>query len=101
MIIRLVKLTLQPDKASQFEAIFYKTQSLIENSAGCRKTSLLKVAGAESQYFTISYWISEKSLEDYRTSELFRNVWSTVKPLFSAKAEAWTLNGTIPAQDLL
>ena len=101
MITRLVKLTLQPDKASQFEAIFYNTQSLIENSAGCRKTSLFKVAGAESQYFTISYWNSEQNLQDYRASDLFRNVWSTVKPLFSAKAEAWTLNGTIPAQDLL
>ena len=96
MITRLVKLTIRPDSAAEFEAIFYRTQALIENFQGCQKTNLFRVAGTESQYFTISYWNNEESLESYRASELFRNVWSTVKPLFSSKAEAWTLNGVIP-----
>ena len=100
MITRLVKLSIQPEKASEFESVFYKTQSFIEAFDGCQKTNLFKVAGTESQYFTISYWNSEVCLENYRSSELFKNVWSTVKPLFSSRAEAWTLNGVIP-QDIV
>lgn len=97
MITRLVKLSLQPGKASEFETIFYQTQSLIESFEGCQKTNLFKVAGTQSQYFTISYWHSEKDLENYRDSTLFKNVWARVKPLFSEKAEAYTLNGVISA----
>ena len=96
MITRLVKLSLQPDKARQFEALFYQTQALIEGFEGCHKTNLFKVADNDSQYFTISYWNTEQDLENYRASTLFKNVWSQVKPLFSAKAEAWTLNGVTP-----
>ena len=96
MITRLVKLSIHPDSASTFEAIFYRTKALIENFEGCQQTNLFKVSGRESQYFTISYWSSKESLENYRASELFKNVWSTVKPLFSSKAEAWTLEGAVP-----
>lgn len=96
MITRLVKLSLQQDKCEEFETIFYNTQSLIENFEGCQTTKLFKVSGSQSQYFTISYWLSEEHLENYRNSALFKNVWSTVKPLFAEKAEAWTLNGVIP-----
>src|SRR5687768_5379154 len=93
MITRLVKLTLQTEKAGEFEALFYQTQALIEDFHGCQKTNLFKVSDSGSQYFTISYWNTEQDLENYRASALFKNVWSQVKPLFSEKAEAWTLNG--------
>lgn len=97
MITRLVKLSLQSDKAKEFETIFYQTQSLIESFEGCQKTNLLKVEGTQSQYFTISYWQTEQDLENYRASTLFKSVWAKVKPLFSEKAEAYTLNGVNPA----
>lgn len=96
MITRLVKLSLHPDKTTEFETIFYQSQALIEGFEGCEKTNLFKVSGSAGQYFTISYWQNEQHLENYRASDLFKNVWSTVKPLFSAKAEAWTLKGVIP-----
>ena len=96
MITRLVKLNLQPAKAEEFEMVFSQTQKLIENFDGCQKTNLFKVAGTESEYFTISYWDSEQELENYRTSDLFRSVWSKVKPLFAEKAAAWTLNEVTP-----
>lgn len=96
MITRLVKLSLQPEKADEFEAIFYQTQALIEGFDGCQTTTLFKVTGKESQYFTISYWRSEQDLENYRASALFNSVWSKVKPLFAEKAEAFTLNSVTP-----
>jgi heme-degrading monooxygenase HmoA len=100
MITRLVKLSLQAAKADEFEALFYQTQAMIEDSEGCHKTDLFKVSGNESEYFTISYWNTEKDLENYRASNLFKSVWAQVKPLFSAKAEAWTLSGVIPVSIL-
>ena len=100
MITRLVKLSLQADKAGDFEALFYQTQSLIEDFEGCHKTNLFKISGNACQYFTISYWNTEQDLENYRASALFKDVWSQVKPLFSEKAEAWTLNVTTPVSIL-
>ena len=41
--------------------------------------------------FTYSLWKSEDALNNYRDSELFRGVWSTIKPWFGEKAEAWTV----------
>jgi len=96
MITRLVKLSLKADKASEFEKLFYQTQALIEGFEGCHTTNLFKISGSASQYFTISYWNTEQDLENYRMSNLFKNVWSQVKPLFAENAEAWTLQGTIP-----
>ena len=95
MITRLVKLSLQIEKAAEFETIFYQSQAHIENFNGCQKTNLFKVTGNQAQYFTISYWDNDQALENYRASALFKDVWSRVKPLFSGKAEAWTLNGVI------
>ena len=96
MITRLVKLNLKPDKAGEFELIFNYTKPLIDSFEGCQTTNLFKISGADSQYFTISYWESEEHLENYRASALFKSTWSRVKPLFAAKARAFTLTSVIP-----
>jgi heme-degrading monooxygenase HmoA len=43
-------------------------------------------------FFTYSHWESVEALENYRHSELFRTTWTKAKPLFAAKAEAWSTN---------
>lgn len=92
MITRVVKLSLQPSKAAEFERIFKESQKLIEGFEGCIKTDLFKVSGTEAGFFTISYWDNEEHLDNYRNSDLFKSVWIRVKPLFADKAAAWTLN---------
>ena len=96
MITRLVKLNLKPDKAEEFELVFNQNKPLIDSFEGCQTTNLFKISGADSQYFTISYWESEEHLENYRVSALFKSTWSRVKPLFAAKAQAFTLTSVIP-----
>ena len=96
MITRLVKLNLKPDKAEEFELVFNQNKPLIDSFEGCQTTNLFKISGADSQYFTISYWESEKHLENYRASALFKSTWSRIKPLFAAKARAFTLTSVIP-----
>ena len=58
MITRLVKLNLKPDKAEEFELVFNQNKPLIDSFEGCQTTNLFKISGADSQYFTISYWES-------------------------------------------
>jgi len=43
-------------------------------------------------FFTYSYWDSEKDLNNYRDSQLFKEVWSNTKILFNLKPEAWSVD---------
>ena len=92
MIQRIVKLTIQPDYTADFIRIFYETQPVIRQFSGCKGVELLYDINKPEQYFTLSYWLSEDDLENYRTSPFFKETWTKVKPLFSEKSEAWSLN---------
>ena len=92
MIIRIVKLTIHPDKTEEFKSIYEAHMEQIKGMIGCEKLELLQEKGRYSNVvMTYSYWQSEDDLEAYRNSELFLKVWKTVKPLFCAKPEAWSL----------
>ena len=92
MLIRIVKLTLSPDKTAEFKKIYEAHMKLIRERKGCQKLELLQEQGRYSNVvMTYSYWDSEQDLNAYRDSELFLTVWKTVKPLFCAKPEAWSM----------
>lgn len=91
MIIRIVKMTLKPESIDGFKEIFYASQKLIGAFEGCNRVDLMNDINNECIFFTLSYWNSEEDLSAYRQSYLFKNTWSKVKPLFSGKAEAWSL----------
>jgi heme oxygenase (mycobilin-producing) len=91
MIIRFVKMTFQPDRTAEFEKIFFSSQPEIRRFEGCRHVQLLNDTRDPNIYFTVSHWDSEEHLEQYRTSSFFRQTWSRVKPMFSSRAEAWSL----------
>ncbi|MGB1040866.1 MAG: putative quinol monooxygenase [Flavobacteriales bacterium] len=92
MLIRIVKLTIHPDKIEEFKSIYESHMKLIRNQNGCSKLELLQEKGRYSNVvMTYSYWNSENDLQNYRDSELFLKVWKTVKPLFCAKPEAWSV----------
>ena len=92
MIIRIVKLTIHPNKVEEFKSIYEAHMKLIRNQDGCEKLELLQEKGRYSNVvMTYSYWNSENDLQNYRNSELFTKVWKTVKPLFCTKPEAWSM----------
>lgn len=92
MIVRIVKLSLHPDKVNQFLDLFETVREQISSFEGCTYTEMLTDVEQSGVVFTYSLWDSPEALEKYRNSKLFKNTWSQVKPLFNAKAEAWTLN---------
>ena len=93
MLIRIVKLTIHPDKIDEFKSIYEANMELIKGMKGCEKLELLQEKGRFSNVvMTYSYWKSEEDLNAYRDSALFIKIWKTVKPLFCAKAEAWSMH---------
>ena len=92
MIKRVVIMDLLPGTEGQFLDIFDTVKKQIRASEGCLGLEVLR-SGDEDHIsvWTISFWESETALNLYRSSPLFKQTWSAVKPLFSGKARAWTL----------
>jgi quinol monooxygenase YgiN len=91
MITRVVKMTFKPENVQGFKEIFYESQKLIRAFEGCNRLDLMMDLNNECVFFTFNFWDTEENLNAYRQSYLFKNTWSKVKPLFSEKAEAWSL----------
>ncbi len=92
MLVRIVKLIFKKENITSFEQIFRKTKQEIRSFDGCNFLELYQDKTDARVFFTYSYWENEQSLEAYRASPFFREVWSQTKPLFSAKPEAWSVN---------
>lgn len=92
MIIRIVKMTFQQDRVPEFVANFQKHKEQIRGFEGCSHLELLQQEGQPNVFFTYSWWHSDGDLENYRHSQLFKEVWAFTKNLFSARPEAWSLN---------
>lgn len=88
-------MTLKAGHIMEFVDIFNESAELIDSFEGCLGVKLLMNADNENVYFTLSKWQSENHLNFYRSSGLFKTTWAKVKPLFSEKAEAWSLVDTI------
>jgi quinol monooxygenase YgiN len=92
MITRIVKLTFQETYITDFLNEFEQVKQKVVNFPGCHEMTLLQHHKEPMVFFTYSIWEDEASLERYRTSETFITLWSSIKPMFSCKAEAWSLN---------
>ena len=91
MITRIVKLTLTPSHYHEFIALYTEAQKTIRTFKGCIELGVYNDVQQPNVVFTLSKWQSEKDLSHYRFSPFFKGVWSAVKPMFAAKAEAWSL----------
>ncbi len=89
-MIRLVKMTFEPDKTAEFEALFEQVKNQIRNFPGCLRVDLLNDLDRSNVYFTYSIWEDDMSLQNYRNSDLFEDTWAKTKALFKAPAEAWS-----------
>ncbi|MDG2369061.1 MAG: antibiotic biosynthesis monooxygenase [Flavobacteriales bacterium] len=92
MIIRIVKLNIKPSEIKNFKDIFNLNKNKILGFKGCIDVNLLQEKRNESIFFTYSKWESLNSIEDYRNSDIFKSIWSSVKPFFNEKAQAWSLD---------
>ncbi len=84
-------MTFREDQTELFERIYQEKQPHISSFEGCFGVELLRCKTPANVFFTYSLWKDEQSLECYRQSDLFKGTWALVKPLFDARAEAWTV----------
>ena len=83
---------LLPDKEALFLDIFEGVKADIRSREGCINLEVLRSEqNGIISVWTISIWTSEEALNQYKSSALFQKTWANVKPLFSSKAQAWTL----------
>lgn len=92
MIKRIVKLTFREDEVETFLKNFEKNKLNIRNFDGCHHLELWRDKHKPNVFFTYSFWENESKLNAYRHSELFKDVWSKTKILFSDKPQAWSID---------
>ena len=92
MVIRIVRMHFRDSGVAEFLRIFDENQLAIRRFPGCTHLELLKDAKDPGCYTTLSHWVDDQSLDNYRNSELFGGVWTRVKPLFSGRTEAFSLH---------
>jgi heme oxygenase (mycobilin-producing) len=90
MLIRIVRMTFQPEKVSDFLAIFESSKHKIRNFEGCNHLELLRDLDYPHIFSTYSLWESPEALENYRQSELFKATWAATKLLFAEKPFAFS-----------
>lgn len=91
MIIRIVRMHFTEAGVDEFLSLFKKHEELIRNFPGCTSLELLRDADDPTCFATLSYWNSPDDLENYRKSDLFKNVWGQTKTLFAERSIAFSL----------
>ncbi len=92
MFVKIVKMSFEPSKTDEFLQIFQQSKEKIRNFKGCNFLELYRDKRNDNIFFTYSYWETEEDLENYRNSDLFKNVWGKTKVLFNRFPEAWSLD---------
>jgi quinol monooxygenase YgiN len=90
MLIRIVRMTFFEEKVEEFLQNFEANIEKIRNFPGCQHLELWKDENEQNIFLTYSHWENEKSLDQYRDSELFKSVWAVTKPLFAGKPFAFS-----------
>ena len=90
MIKRIVKLSFKSQHINDFKELFEHYKDYILKSPGCNSIQLLQDNNQKNTFFTFSIWDNIESLEEYRKSTLFNNVWKKTKVMFDERAQAWS-----------
>jgi len=90
MLIRVVRITLRPDAVDAFKTLFDAVSGQIRGFQGCQHLELWQDLDAPHIITSYSHWESARALADYRQSDLFKETWDKVKPLFGAPAKAFS-----------
>ncbi|MBM3165300.1 MAG: antibiotic biosynthesis monooxygenase [Bacteroidetes bacterium] len=92
MMYRVVRLHFKARFCKTFLKTFNERSHDILRFPGCISLKLLQDTSSPSVFYTLSCWTSEAALEAYRKSAIFQSSWNTIKPWFSEKASAWSMN---------
>ena len=89
-LIRIVRLTLEPEKVDEFMQMFASVHSKIRLFEGCIHLELLQDTTFPNILTTYSLWTDESALNAYRSSVLFQKTWRKTKTMFAAPPSAFS-----------
>lgn len=92
MLIRIVRMTFEESKMDQFLEIFNSSKKKIRSFPGCHHLELWRDHDHPNVFVTFSKWKDQESLNNYRNSDLFGDVWVDTKKLFKDKPVAFSSN---------
>ncbi len=92
MLVRIVKMTFANEKIDTFQDRFHSIKEKIIAFEGCSLLELYQDKENPNVFFTYSYWDSESTLNQYRKSSFFKEVWTDTRKMFTEKAEAWSVD---------
>lgn len=88
MIARIVTMTFKENEINNFVLLFNEYKTQIKNSTGCISLTLIQKLDHPTEISTLSYWENEDYLNNYRNSDIFKQVWPQTKLLFSSPPKA-------------
>tara|TARA_B100000902_G_scaffold223511_1_gene212356 strand:- start:213 stop:509 length:297 start_codon:yes stop_codon:yes gene_type:complete len=91
MFTRIVKMEFKSEEVINFLSNFDIVKEKIRSFDGCTFLELYQDKKNKNIFFTYSKWEKESDLENYRSSDIFKSVWATTKPMFHSKAKAWSI----------
>lgn len=91
MIVRIVRLEFEKEKAEDFVSLWEEVKEKVRNQPGCRRLELLRDISEEYVFFTYSYWDAQEDLDRYRHSAFFGETWRRTKALFGGRPMAWSV----------
>lgn len=83
-------MTFRPDEVEPFLELFDQTKEKIRHFPGCKHLELLTDYNDPCVFSTYSQWENEEALNNYRHSELFKEVWANTKSKFAEKPIAFS-----------
>lgn len=98
MFIRIVKMSFHEDKIPVFLEHFHTVKDRIRNYPGNNFLELYQDKNNPEIIFTYSVWNEESDLENYRHSDLFKEVWTYTKAFFNDKPQAWSVDKLVSLQ---
>lgn len=90
MLIRIVRMTFKEEEVDNFLEVFNRSKDKIRNFPGCNHLELHQDYHDNAIFSTYSHWDNAEVLDNYRHSELFKEVWANTKVLFNDKPIAFS-----------
>ena len=78
------------EKSAKFREHSKTIVNKISKSKGCHKVEILQDINDRNIFFSYSHWSSEEDLNNYRNSEMFKNIWGELRKMFAKKTQAWS-----------
>lgn len=91
MITRIVKLEFQEERVQDFLDFFETIKHIVNEFPGCYGMKLYQDIAHPNIVMTYSHWDQESSLNAYRDSKQFGEIWPTIKPWFKERPQAWSV----------